>query len=312
MLNYLETSFNKLTELYINDYNEYFTLNIQPGGFCRFDLKTPTNGKHYHTCYELCIVLEGSGFFTHDGITYPVKKNDIFIANPKVIHEIFLPLEALKRTDNKMDLIYFLIHLKCSEAQSSSNEEYDILCNFLKDHKVLISALPLQIGCICSILNSIENSAFNISSQKQLLKISVLESLSMLACESSSKYSANKIQHSIIDDAIKYIGKNITKKLSVEEIASEINVAPRTLQYHFQKKLNRSLIDYISERRMTVAASYLRMNFKVTEVCERIGIQDPAQFSRTFKKYYSISPKKYQRSHGESELSIGALYKDVD
>ena len=49
-------------------------LQIKPGTLCIFDEDTPSNSRHYHHCFELCIVTDGLGYFWHGEEQYEVKK----------------------------------------------------------------------------------------------------------------------------------------------------------------------------------------------------------------------------------------------
>lgn len=58
--------------------------------------------------------------------------------------------------------------------------------------------------------------------------------------------------------------------------------------------------DYLKKRRMEAAASMLAYgNRNVAEVAYKTGFSDPHYFSQAFKKYYGVTPKKFQK--GESD-----------
>jgi AraC-like DNA-binding protein len=74
--------------------------------------------------------------------------------------------------------------------------------------------------------------------------------------------------------------------------------------------MKKSVSRYIRERRLSLAASFLNMNFKIRDVASMVGINDPAQFSRLFKEFYGISPKKYQMIHSPSGMNNGSDWPD--
>ena len=63
----------------------------------------------------------------------------------------------------------------------------------------------------------------------------------------------------------------------------------------FKSETDTSIGNYLTKYRIKKAMDYLKdINVKVYEVAEKVGYQDIAYFSNTFKKLVGKSPSDYQ------------------
>jgi len=86
-------------------------------------------------------------------------------------------------------------------------------------------------------------------------------------------------------------------ELKVEHIAQHVYINPSYLRAVFKKAHGITVMDYLTQRRMEQARQLLGTgNRKLAEIAERVGYNDPAYFSRAFKKYYGYSPTEYENS----------------
>lgn len=95
---------------------------------------------------------------------------------------------------------------------------------------------------------------------------------------------------------VSYIIKNYRKKISVLEIAEEFGLTPNYLHAIFKQVKGTTIIDYLTAYRMNLAKTYIeRFGLKAYEAAEMVGIDDPAYFSRVFKKLYGKSISEFKR-----------------
>ncbi|QJD82075.1 response regulator [Cohnella herbarum] len=88
-------------------------------------------------------------------------------------------------------------------------------------------------------------------------------------------------------------------ELKVETLAQQVYINPSYLRGVFKKNHGMTVTDYITQRRMQEARSLLlEGQYKLSDIAERVGFQDPAYFSRAFKKYYGTSPRDYENKRG--------------
>ena len=95
---------------------------------------------------------------------------------------------------------------------------------------------------------------------------------------------------------VSYIIKNYRKKISVLEIAEEFGLTPNYLHAIFKQVKGTTIIDYLTVYRMNMAKTYIeRFGLRAYEAAEMVGIDDPAYFSRVFKKLYGKSISDFKR-----------------
>lgn len=282
-------------------------IQIKPGMLCIFDEDTPSNSRHYHNCFELCIVTEGFGYFWYQDVLYEVKKGDVFIADPDDVHEITIADEKGIR-DHQLHVYHFSISIHDSDLPEKDSEEEMALKRFLKSHD---RVRPAQNKLITHLHFIYDYSRIKNGLPFVMENIIVNTVLDSLCCLTHSRQASEKnmAPSNIIDEALLYIARHLNEKITLEMVATHANTSKRNLQLLFKQHLNSTVTDYINHRRMSVASSYLRMNFRVGDIGPKVGIEDPAQFCRVFKKYYGLSPKKYQMTYAADGMTFAADFK---
>lgn len=98
--------------------------------------------------------------------------------------------------------------------------------------------------------------------------------------------------------AVSYIIKNYRKKITVADIADEFGLTPNYLHAIFKQVKGTTIIEYLTAYRMNLAKTYIeRFGLRAYEAAELVGIDDPAYFSRVFKKLYGKSISEFKREH---------------
>jgi len=277
-----------------------FRISCKVGSYCEFGFDQISNQRHQHDCYELCVVIDGTGRFFYEDATHFIKKGDILIANPGIQHEIQAdPAENLL-------LLYIFIEIK-SNSRIIEDKSFPDQCidKFLKSH--LPKASPEHL---LAYLSFIEN--YNSSREKfhfgtyEAIKNLILESLQFLSNQNENiDNSATNAIKNVIEESLDYIDTNLHRKIIVEEVASNCCTSRRNLEYIFRKQLDKTVIGYINEKKIELACHYLCMYFNISDTANMVGITNPSQFSVLFKKYKGLSPKQYQKEHVNDGKGMG-------
>ena len=100
-----------------------------------------------------------------------------------------------------------------------------------------------------------------------------------------------------------YIRQHYAEKLTVEEIAKHFSFSVPTLFRRFQCYFGCSPMAYLNEIRLSHAVQLLETTDRpIAEVGETVGLEDPAYFSRLFRRQYGLSPIRYrERERGIRE-----------
>ena len=303
----IAAQFTKLFGIRVDEVIGSIFFQIDPGSLCIFDENNPSNGLHFHNCYEMCIVTGGTGEFIHGGDSYVLQEGDVFIANPGIAHEIRLLQGKGEKYSGRLHLVFFRIYVHSNDNSIPKLYEERMLQEFLSAHAI-ISHSQNQLF---SYLYFVEKySSYNIKGNYGLYQ--VVKSMTLLGLFSLVGTSSDGFDRyapeTIVDLAINYIGANLHRRIYIHEIAASACTSVRNLQHLFRKQLNRSVIDYVNQSKVAIAAGYLKMNFKVSDVYVIIGINDSAQFTRMFKKYMGIPPKEYQLKYSPGGMISGASF----
>jgi transcriptional regulator GlxA family with amidase domain len=101
-----------------------------------------------------------------------------------------------------------------------------------------------------------------------------------------------------IKQAQEFIEKNITEKISVEELAVKYAIGKRHFIRRFKKATNNTPIEYIQRVKIEAAKKELENSRKtVNEVMYEVGYIDIKAFRTVFKKITGLSPIEYRNKY---------------
>lgn len=100
----------------------------------------------------------------------------------------------------------------------------------------------------------------------------------------------------IAEKAKDFIMSNYSdEELTVTGIARSQYINQTYLRSMFKKELNMTVSEYITKVRMEEAKKLLKEEYyKLSDIADMVGYKDPCYFSKSFKKYYGISPSKFR------------------
>jgi len=102
-------------------------------------------------------------------------------------------------------------------------------------------------------------------------------------------------RHKIISLATDYITKNLSKKISVADMAVFCMCSKSTLNHMFPSVMGRTIPEYVSIQRIN-RAKYLLLNtnLSVEQISVQCGFASSAYFSVVFKKVTDMTPTEYR------------------
>lgn len=114
-----------------------------------------------------------------------------------------------------------------------------------------------------------------------------------------------KNENPIISTTIKYIRKNLSQKITLQQLAKEVSYSPNYLDAMFKKTVGLSLINYIINERINYAKRLIDEGIlSLKDIAETVGINDYNYFCRIFKKVSNQSPSSYRTFiHGKKNKS---------
>ncbi len=104
--------------------------------------------------------------------------------------------------------------------------------------------------------------------------------------------------NSKIRQAIDYIRMNLSKQISITELACTCNLSNDYFSRLFLKTMGMRPIDYINRKRIEDAQLRLVANNDLIEkIAAEVGIDNFSYFNRMFKKYSCTTPGEYRKLH---------------
>ncbi len=94
------------------------------------------------------------------------------------------------------------------------------------------------------------------------------------------------------------VDANFLEDLSLDEMASIANMSASTFKRKFKTEFNTTFSRYIMAKRLEKASDLLIRKSKATiaEIAYDCGFNDPAYFTKSFKKHYGKSPTVYREA----------------
>ncbi|HOF40654.1 MAG TPA: helix-turn-helix domain-containing protein [Candidatus Hydrogenedentes bacterium] len=143
--------------------------------------------------------------------------------------------------------------------------------------------LPEFIGMVCSARTNAE-LATAVTGVLRVIRHNV-----KTAATDASIEALNKALQLRLDGAV-----------TLNEIAAELGVPPSTITRRLQRKFGMSFSEYAAKQRVNRAKRLLRTTtLGIGEVALRVGINDPGNFSKMFRKCEGCTPQKYRERFGK-------------
>ncbi|WP_265181388.1 helix-turn-helix transcriptional regulator [Escherichia coli] len=101
---------------------------------------------------------------------------------------------------------------------------------------------------------------------------------------------------SVCNYILRWVEKNICTGNGINELVVSTGYSRKTIELWFQRTYNMSLYSYLLRRRMTFAATLLKLtNISITEIAYTLHYSSHQNFCRAFKKYTSRTPSEYRK-----------------
>lgn len=100
----------------------------------------------------------------------------------------------------------------------------------------------------------------------------------------------------VVAKACRFIEENLYSKISTKDVARQLSFEATYLCHLFKKETDRTLTDYIQERKIREARYLLdSTSLSLAAVSERLGFSSQQQFQAIFKKRTGTTPGSYRK-----------------
>lgn len=245
-----------------------------------------TEKLHTHEFCEIIYVVDGHGCITLENEQRNVKKGDLIIYNPGVLHaeesskaeplEIrFMALDRLEITDLPKN------HLLPPEYDSIySTGKYGDLIHAEFDR----------------MITEFENSeAFYVEIAESIARTLMMYVIRIINKQdtNASIFQSNRN----LNLALNYIKEHYHENILLEDIADYCHLNKYYLSHLFTQLQGVSIGKYVQNLRINESMKLLReTNEPVAAIAQEVGFKDAGHFCRTFKKETSFTPLQYRKS----------------
>lgn len=254
---------------------------------------------HRHEYFEIIWLKAGTGIHQIDMIDHAYEGSVLFFLAPGQVHKI---------TQHKKSEGYVLKFKPGVFNQEKDFAEYVLdTCLFDNMKSCPIISIPEQMYATIDDLFSRFSSEFN----EQLpdadivlsayLKILTTHIRRIKNSRLSNGMIVNEPQYDLFRKFKIAVEQHYKTKHAVHDYANYLDTPARTLNTLTRKYVDKSALEVIQDRILLEAKRRLyHNNTTVKELCYELGFEDPAYFTRFFKKNVGSAPQHFKISKSES------------
>jgi len=111
-----------------------------------------------------------------------------------------------------------------------------------------------------------------------------------------------------INRVFEFIDENLDEDLSLKTVSEIAFFSPFHFHRVFKFVTGETLNEYVTRRKIEKSAlDLLHKNITATELAHKFGFSDNSSFSRTFKKFFGISPTEFKKQNPNRHSKIRQL-----
>ena len=229
--------------------------------------------------YILIYCVKGNGWAVIADKKYTLSAGDFVLLPANKPHEY--------GADEQTPWTIYWMHFK----GTSSSDFVDMMLKRMGDHVASISFQEKRLLLFEEIYTSLERGY----SIDNICYASLSLQYFLGSCCFDNNYLAIHEKTDSISLCVNYLQKHIDKPLSLNDIASAVNLSVSHFASIFKKNTGFSIIEYFNHLKTQKACQYLQFtDLRINEIADRLGIEDPYYFSRMFTKIVGTSPNKYR------------------
>jgi len=269
------------------------------GDFHFFHLKDQKNMQfefHYHDFNKILIFIEGRVTYLIEGKAYNLKPWDIIFVSNNEVHKPIID------ADVTYERIVIWSNSEFLDKHSSADCDLSNCFKLASDNNFNLLRLdPQSMNRTKRILNQLEisckSSEFGsrILSNSLFMQLCVFLNREFLGTRMEDEQSGIEYDENV-GKIINYINENLEGALTIEALSTKFFMSRYYLMHRFKKQTGYSVHNYVTQKRLILAASMLKNGVLASDVCAQCGFGDYSSFVRSFKKVFGVSPKQHYKN----------------
>ncbi len=251
---------------------------------------------HLHSSFEICYVLSGAVKVLTKSDTQVYRKNQFFIFNPGMVHEI-----------------------KSEEAESSMVLSIQISSRFCRSYFPTLKNIEftdtnlsqsLDLYGYQKLSQIINNIAISYFYQKPFYELNCMGQINELFCfllnhisyqvlsEDTQKIQVAKMDR--LNRMIEYIDDHFTEKLSLLDLAKKEALSSSYLSHFISENLGMSYQQYVNSLRFEKAIILLQdTQMPILDICFECGFSDPKYLKKMMNLRFGLNTKDFREKFSQ-------------
>ena len=280
----MSEQFQYSREGYLNENFRYFHLKDTAGQELDF---------HFHEFDKIVVLISGSVDYLVEGTSYKMQSGDIILVRHHMIHkamiDVTVPYERI------------IIYLDSSYVDRFAPDMGLMECFAIaeKNRFCLMRPTESEWELVLKQLTRLEESAEDEGFASDYMRGTNLAQLMVqlnriMQRDTSDKAEAVEYNEKIAD-ILSYINENISKDLTVDELASRSYLSRYHFMRLFKNQTGYTVHNYIRQKRLTLAARLIREGMSASHAAAECGFTDYSAFHRAFTSTFGVSPGKIKK-----------------
>ena len=252
------------------------------------------NPWHYHPESELTFIEEGRGvLFVGDNVT-TFCKNDLILIGSNLPHEYRSSIKEMPDYLSKSMSLHFKNDFPGQDFYKIP--EAKIIFQILEQSKTGIKFNDPVVQ------EKVKKKMKEIFLAKGIDRINILFSiLEMIAFSPKQEYlssqsfidSIKEGQDEKMNRIYKYIMANFKEQISIDDLASELNMTKTSFCRFFKKRAKKTFVQYVNEIRIGYACKLLYTeSYNISETAYESGFENISNFNKQFLKVKKCTPSQ--------------------
>ena len=250
---------------------------------------------HHHDFFEIYFLLGGEVSFRVEGRSYTLKPGDMLLINPQELHQALIDRDTIyERMVLWIDRGYLAeLSIDGMDLAACFDTKLPTHTNRLRPNKTQRAELQALLE---KMAGEFYGNGVGRSQYAQGLLMQFLVEVNRLALTEEEQPATAK-ETDLVDQVLSYIGAHYTENISLESLANTFYVSKYHLSHEFSKRVGTGIYRYIMFRRLMHARELLENGTQPGDAYGQCGFGDYANFYRSFKSFYGVSPRDY--AHGD-------------
>ena len=272
---------------------------------CSIPLDFPMVPLHWHDELELVYIKKGKGNLTVDFREYPVSGPCMVLILPGQLHSIY------QEPGECMEYENIIFHPNMLLPRQNDVTATDFLLPLLHGSISVPTLYTPQDPYYNEIIAGIDACDEISKTKPKGFELYIKSQLYLFFYVLNNRYrntrrvkSGNQKSLDKIKIVLKYIENHYMDKITIAEIATEIQFSESHFMRYFKETMGTTFTDYLKDYRLTMAARLLTTSDStVLAIAEETGFENLSYFNRSFKKKYTLTPRQFRAMEGSVPLN---------